>query len=735
MSKTISLLVLLFSSLLGFSQETVVGKKIKSIEVAVVGDPKIDPHEGNYFRLKFTTTLENGDIVRGNDLAYESQDKHDFVVEIDGANTIGRRGYVNKGILTTRWECKKCEEGSENTIIVKVKREEDSDWLTSQTINIICDKTPEEIEAELNAKELIFSDADIKKVQDEFKTLSIEQIHDIVKGFHKLNTIQKKTVGIGFKGLDEATQKDIAFHLDVADLTQPKLDLQYWKNAPEVEIIDPKENIYTFKSSDPLDFSTGPSKNIAMLKEGNRFIQVKTYSTDTPDEYGFVKQYGFTVNVYDVSTGEFVKTITKSVEAKMIESSGISINQFKSCPAGYILVNPDMFIIFDKQFKVLAMKNNTSKLKERLYMDVDQLGTTNNFVVFFGDPNHTENSSTNSYYIDHEILDLDEGKVVATAGPGGIVDRIEKSSDCIETPSFSRVFSTSNNEYVFVYFDAGYTTIKKYRFENKKRQYIWNVRFIGQFSGIRRVEGNKFRFYTDQNESRRYLSSDFKVFTIDFSSNVSDGYEVMSTLKEKTTATNFISGAQCDYVYPQSDGSTVLLSTTSTRSEFKRMPIIEVYNSDFSLKGQFRVGLPLDAEAVDHGYFLRTGSIVPNNYRESYSGIDDDPYFKVPEHKCSGRTWRSEGKEFQFNTVENRDITGVNYKNDPDILTNGVAFFKGHTAFEFIREGDILYMMTPYAIVKLDMNHVVDAVPYTGPKSYDSSSKVFSRSYYFKENE
>ncbi|MCJ8291652.1 MAG: hypothetical protein HRT58_04995 [Crocinitomicaceae bacterium] len=729
MIKTISLLVILSSSLFGFSQDvTVVGEKIKSITVSVIGDLTLVPHEGKSFMLKYTTILENGDVIRGNDFAYDPQNKNDYVVEIDGAKTAVGRGYSNKGKLKSQWSCKECEEGTKNTLTVRVKREEDSDWLTTLTIKIICNKTAEELETELNARELVFTDAEIEEIQTEFRALSQDQLKKMASGFHKLNEIQKKRVGMGFKGLDQTNQAMITQALNDADRKQPILDLQYWLNAPEVVVTPSKENVYTFKSADTLDFSTGPSKNMAFLKEGNTFIQVKTYSTDIPDQYGFVKQYGFTVNVYDVSTGKFIKKLTKSVEVNLRESSGISINQFKKCPAGYILVNPDMYIVFDKQFNVLVKSSNTSKLKERLYLDVDQLGTSNKYVIFYGDPGGT-------YSVNQEILDLDLERTFTTPGLG-IIDLIIQSSDCIDTPTFSRVFSTSNSEYVFVYFEDGTTRLEKFRFQNNETERVWKNKIKAQLSGIRRVENNTIMYYSDNSRSpSRYFSPDLKAFTINLSGNSAG--EVMATIQEKTTGTNFISGDEYEYIYPQTDGSTVVLSKTPYNSKFKRTPIIEVYNPDFTLKGQFRVGMPCAAEAADYGYFIIDHGIVAHSSRGSLSGIDKDPYFDRPEHQVSGRSWRytNQDLEYRFNTIQSDGITGVKYKSDPDVLTNAVTFFDGHTAFEFIREGDILYMMTPYAIIKLDMNHVVDAVPYKGPTYYTSSKRVFSRSYYFKETD
>jgi hypothetical protein len=731
MKKIVTLIVLCLVSIFSFSQiETVAGKKIKSVKVEVRGDAEKTPLEGVFFRLYYTTTLANGNRIG---TEWQTQKSSDYIVEIDGAKSRSSRMSSNKGNLNDQWVCKKCSEGDKNTLTVRVKRKEDKNWLTTKTIKIICKKTAAEIEAEINSRELVFTDDQINEINEQFKTMDFEEQKDAARKFHQFDESKKKRIGMGFKGLDKSKGRILREILKESDQKQPLVDLEYWKYANEVKVVPSEKNLYTFKKSDTLSFSTGPSKNIAMLKEGNTFIQVKTYSTATPDKYGFVKNYGFSINVYDISSGKYIKKSSKNISTNFKEYSGISINQFKACPKGYILVNPDMYILFDKQFNVLAKKSNASKLKERLYLDVDQIGTSNKFAIFFGEPSHMEHTE-NNYFVYQEVLDLDAGKTF-NAGVGRFVEQISKSSDCIENPAFSRVFSTSNSEYVVIYYEDGFSRLKKYKIENNSIKLVWKMQLNPLFTDIIRVKGNKIHIYTDNAKGEnRDFSPSLAVYEMDLSGNTEK--EASATIKKITTSSVYIVGGEYKYIYPQEDGSTVVLSKTPYKSLFKQTPIIQVYNSDFSLKGQFRIGMPLAAEAADYGYFITNeGAIETHESRGLQSGIKEDPYFNRPQHQSSGRKWRYNNRngEYKFNTVSSGSSTGIKYRNDPDVLTNAVTFFDGHDTFEFIRDGETIYMLTPYAIVKLDMTHVVDAIPYDGAKKYYSHLLVFSRAYYEKK--
>ena len=139
MNKIVSLIIICLISTLGFSQEqTVVGKEIKSITVEVIGKPGLVPREGLMFSLKFTTTLESGEVIIGNGPGENTQNWFDYYVEIDGAKTFGSKGGVNYGKIKSQWSCRACEDGTENMLTIRVKRSDDSDWLMTQTIDIIC---------------------------------------------------------------------------------------------------------------------------------------------------------------------------------------------------------------------------------------------------------------------------------------------------------------------------------------------------------------------------------------------------------------------------------------------------------------------------------------------------------------------------------------------------------------------------------------------------------------------
>ena len=139
MNKVVSIVLICLTSFLGFSQDqTVVGKKIKSIVVEVIGEPDLVPREGLMFSLMFTTTLENGEVIIGNSPDGNTQDWFDYYIEIDGAKTFGSKGAVNYGKIKSQWSCRACEDDSDNVLTINVKRKEDADWLTTQTIDIIC---------------------------------------------------------------------------------------------------------------------------------------------------------------------------------------------------------------------------------------------------------------------------------------------------------------------------------------------------------------------------------------------------------------------------------------------------------------------------------------------------------------------------------------------------------------------------------------------------------------------
>lgn len=738
MTKRISFILLLFLSSIGFSQTD---QKIKTVELFVVDasgstltTTDLAVKEGKKFKFWTRVTLENGEVI--GETPYSGQ-RFFNEIEIEGIRPLMvRRGTSpNPRFIGEHWlYTKDFVKGGDNTITVRVKRKEDKKWQLIKTVKIIRKLTEEELLAIEMSRELIYTDAEIAQIQKEFKSFGRTKQVQMARSFHTYHDTMQTWIGMGIKGLDEEGQSAMKSALDRADDDQDMLDLQYWINAPEVNPIASLDKIYTFKQADTLDFDTGASKNIAFLKEGNTIVKVKTYSTDTPDENGFVRQYGFTINTYDFSSGKLLKKLSKSVESSFKQPSGISINQFKSCPTGYILVNSDMFYIFNKQLEVVFKGANSSKTMDKLYLDVEQVGNSNKYIIFYGDPTHVEYRE-NNYYIRTDILDMETGSGRIIEEEGDLVDQIIKSSDCIETPSYSHVYSTSNSEFVVVYFEDKTTRIKKYKIENNRKKDIWSYEFDGMMQDIKRIEKSKFMFCADSKEypSRRYLMTN-EVYTIDFSSNNIN--EVKASYKEKFSAGS--SDLSLDRIYIQADGSILVLgSTTGGDNPFGYSSFIRIYNPDFSMRAQYRVSLPAAAEAADFGYNLyRWGGITRHS---TESNIAKDPKLEVPQHQYSGRTWRYTNRNGQYVINSGSDYAlrkGMIYKDEPDVLTNAVTFFNGHnTSLELVLEGDIIYMMTPYALVKLDLNHVVEAKPYKGRANligYKTVEKVFSREYYIK---
>jgi len=620
--------------------------------------------------------------------------------------------------------------GGDNTITVRIKRKEDKKWLLTKTIKIIRQLTEEELLAIEMSKPLIYSDAEIAQIQKEFKSYSRAKQTQMARSFHTYEESKQTWIGMGIKGLDEEGQSAMDTALDLADEDQDMLDLQYWINAPEVNPIASIDKFYTFKHQDTLDFDSGASKNIGFLKDGNTIAKVKTYSTDTPDENGFVRQYGFTITTYDFSSGKLIKKLSKSVESSFQQPSGISINQFKTCPTGYILVNSDMYYIFNKQLEVVYEGANKSKTMDRLYLDVEQLGNSNKYIIFLGDPSHVDYSE-NNYYVETRILDLESGTARIIDALGSFVDQIIQSNDCIRNPSYSRAFSTSNSEFVVVYFEDKTTRIKKFKVENdNKMKNIWTFRFTGMIQDIRRIENNKFMFCVEPKDpSRDYLGAN-DVGTVDFSSNNID--EIDAIFNDKISAGS--SDLSLDRAYIQEDGSILVLGRTrSLDHPFGFSSMIRIYNPDFSMRAQYRVSLPAAAEAADFGYHLYRWGYITSHH--SGLTISKDPSLERPKHQYSGRDWRYTNRKGQYviNPSEGSVLPkGMVYKDEPDVLTNPLTFFRGHTSLELVKEGNIIYMMTPYALVKLDLDHVVEAKPYQGKELYQTAKDVFSRKYYMK---
>lgn len=133
-----SLFLFVFQSSLSFAQKTVIGKDIKEVKFVYADiDNGIPTYEHDLFRLGFITTLNDGTVLESSTLHGEHP-VTEYIVELTGAKVFAGARMASRANSSHQYSVHSCDDLVDGFIIIKVKREEDKDWLLTEKVLFSC---------------------------------------------------------------------------------------------------------------------------------------------------------------------------------------------------------------------------------------------------------------------------------------------------------------------------------------------------------------------------------------------------------------------------------------------------------------------------------------------------------------------------------------------------------------------------------------------------------------------
>lgn len=557
-----------------------------------------------------------------------------------------------------------------------------------------------------------FSAEERAEIQKKFIEISVRDYSELANRVLEMSDEEIIRLNIGVTGVDDEKKNFLKMLIEAELKNNSVPKIQYWRSEPTVNVTSDYNKAYTIRPGDTIDMNYGPEKNLALIKDGDSFILAQSYSTEEESE-SIVRSYGYTLKKYGL-VGEQLKLIkTSKIEFTFEDKSRISINQLKRCDAGYLLVGPDLFILFNHDLEVIYKQAVKSKLNDRLFNDVDQLKSSENLVLFYG-KSTTKPNAQNTYSLYSEIISFKNGKVLE--GSTKKLTNINTTTS-IKYPASACVYATSENEYTCTFPNGSSFFISKYSYTKKNVTNIWNHEYFNSYwtqQSRLNPSQNIIILHNTSPENIELNAQGVTQYKLDFSSNNLSQVKGSLAKVNRTEIPPYFHG-----LYPQQNKQTIITRLFQSEEGNKETNIIQLFDKEFNLVGQYRMALPEAMEVADFGHELMLNGETRRRQYSSRSPENRDFNFPTPTHKWSGRDWngnKNSGYIFTQAPTNLREIASIR-KESNDILSNEKYFFNYHNAFEYILDNDKIYVMTPFAFIRLDLKDIVNYTEYPNNKN------------------
>ncbi|MCT4581813.1 MAG: hypothetical protein N4A35_10380 [Flavobacteriales bacterium] len=641
---------------------SVIGKEIKSVTIKTNQKKK---ESGELFVILIETVLEDGTQIASTTLEKNGQTFNSgYNIVIEGAKEVEHGAHKFESI----------ENLIDGQTIIKVKRPEDSDWLA----------------------------------------------------IHKIDV-----VGTITNSFSKSSQNDYTIH-------------NYWSNGPvEKAEADPKK-VYTFRKLDTIQYHAGAFKNMAILKSDDYFLRATNYTTDDIDkETGTVKNYGFKVHVH-AADSKVLQSSTKETafEAKYAakptyanaltgyatQHSGASINSLRKTPTGYVLCGIDMIIIYDHEMNEIGHIQNENKTRDKFFLDVKEVSNSRLYLYTFislVDPNYSASGAGIYIQLYHpETNGFSEPrlieKLVDPYDGTGYVNKLVSHPDRVhlfivdeEKGDFILAYnSVESNKHIGSNIVKG--NVEMCTDHNKT--IIWKKEYGDLIYNAHQTKDNKLKVI--MGTPRFLFGSDGRATLFELDPTPNSYEEVFSTIKTLNENRHFGSIHDAK-VYPQENGEYLIFGKTLEDAEIRLTNAIYHYDNNFQLQGVYHFGLPMVHEIYDYGYEINErGSVFRHQYEGQETG-DNGLDFNYTHNRSAGRYWNNTYDSWVVrHGVSTSDAPGVHFKtiDEEELWNTSYYFFDNHTAFDFILDGEQLYIMTPFAIMKANIKNITKAIPHENLK-------------------
>lgn len=656
MKKTTRLLMLF--SLIGFVStswaqhvkmgESVIGKSIRMIELKTVQESK---NSGDLFYVVVGTLLNDGTQILSTPTENPKEEfGSGYILSVQGAKK-EMNGIYSFGT------CSQLENGY---TIVKIKRADDSQWLKEVKLKVNC--------------------------TSHVKVDTTQRIQQLFKKYN------------------------------------------YWSSSEAYDVKPSPTSIYTFRKVDTIQSYYGAFKNMAILKTKNHFLRATNYTEDEVDtKTGTVKNYGFELNTYSTSAKKLQSPTKKTafqasyltrpayssiLSGFVTQHSGATLNSLQETSSGFVLCGIDMLIIYDKAFHVIGKIQNKDKTRDKYFLDVKQVGNSTKYLYTFislSDKSHSKGAGIYIQYFDTKTQETSSRR---------LIQYLTSNHELLITPQKTKLFiiDAAKGDFFLTYNSAKggsneSTELVKGNlnmFDDYRTPFIWKKTVYSHIFSAVQTKDNKIQLLLGG------TGFDEAVKLNELDPTYATAAEMVQHAKsyEEIPYFNSILNVQ---IYPQKNGDYIVFGSALENSSIEGSYVIYHYNSHFNLKGVYRFGLPYTHEIANSGFEIKNKNYVMAalGYADKMNSADHLGFY-YHHNRHAGRIWNTTYDSWEIDHGEKRyNAPGVHFNaiNLTKFALDSEYFFANHTAFDFILEGNILYIMTPFAIMKTDITNVTGTVP------------------------
>ncbi|MFT5249706.1 MAG: hypothetical protein ACI93P_001434, partial [bacterium] len=376
-------------------------------------------------------------------------------------------------------------------------------------------------------------------------------------------------------------------------------NLEYWKTGEIALVVPSEDKVYAFLTMDTLQYKNAAQKNLAIIKTESEFVRITSYSKDLTNTNGFVKSYGYQLNLNRLSDTDFNTPLkTEKSNYHFDQASSIAINGAKKTSTGFVAYGIDMVIFYDKLGNVFKRLKAENKLNDKFYVDVDEIGSTGLFLVTYFDAsnrsfelfkyNPTTGEKSNTFQITNY-----------NGSPDFIHKKLNRTQVHVVDENNFIVLYSLNDELCGIVKGK----INKMTDSHKRNDVlIWRHNYSGSHWLASDCKDGKLTFFKGSFPSGSFIKDASRADA------TANSFEEFDKSINVLNGGDFCSKNTLHDIYPQKNGDYIIFSSGKFGDKFQDVEVIYHCSNNMELKGAYTMSLPLEMDGARHGFQVVSGN-------------------------------------------------------------------------------------------------------------------------------